>query len=125
MPRIQLIKIRRDTAANWAAANPVLALGEPGYATDTKVQKTGDGVTAWNSLAANGSTTYAPISSLATVIAYNGDGSVNTVTETASGAVTTYTYNGDGTPATESRVLSGVTTLRTFAYSGGNLIGVS
>jgi hypothetical protein len=27
------IKLRRDTAANWASANPVLALGEPGYDT--------------------------------------------------------------------------------------------
>ena len=44
------IKLRRDTAANWATNNPVLALGEPGLETDTNLVKYGDGVTAWNSL---------------------------------------------------------------------------
>jgi microcystin-dependent protein len=42
------IQLRSDTAANWETANPILALGEMGYATDTKVLKIGDGVTAWN-----------------------------------------------------------------------------
>jgi len=69
--------------------------------------------------------TYVPVSSLREVITYNGDGTVNTVTETGSGAVTTYTYNSDGTPATESRLFGGVTTLRTFTYAGGNLVGVA
>jgi Major tropism determinant N-terminal domain len=45
------IKIRRDTAANWTANNPVLTTGEPGLETDTKKLKFGDGSTAWNSLA--------------------------------------------------------------------------
>lgn len=44
------IQYRRDTAANWTAANPVLALGEPGWETDTKKRKVGDGTTAWASL---------------------------------------------------------------------------
>jgi hypothetical protein len=44
------IKLRRDTAANWAAANPVLALAEPGLEIDTNSIKYGNGVTAWNSL---------------------------------------------------------------------------
>lgn len=46
------IRLRRGTAAQWAAANPVLALAEPGYETDTRVLKLGNGVTAWNSLPA-------------------------------------------------------------------------
>lgn len=45
-----IIKLRRDTAANWASYNPILSLGEPGVETDTKRWKIGDGVTAWNSL---------------------------------------------------------------------------
>lgn len=45
------IKIRRDTAANWNAANPVLADGEQGRDTTNKKTKTGDGVTAWGQLA--------------------------------------------------------------------------
>lgn len=44
------INTRRDTAANWAAANPVLQLGERGHERDTRKSKTGDGVTAWNDL---------------------------------------------------------------------------
>lgn len=44
------IQFRRGTAAQWAAANPVLGSGELGYETDTKYFKLGDGVTAWNSL---------------------------------------------------------------------------
>lgn len=44
------IQLRRDTAANWAAANPVLAQGEGGLETDTKFIKWGDGVLAWNNL---------------------------------------------------------------------------
>ena len=45
-----LIQLRRDTAANWAVVNPVLAAGEPGYALDTGVLKLGDGTSAWASL---------------------------------------------------------------------------
>jgi hypothetical protein len=45
------IKNRRDTAALWTLNNPVLALAEQGYETDSKKWKTGDGVTAWNDLA--------------------------------------------------------------------------
>lgn len=44
------IKTRRDTAAEWTSANPVLSLGEMGIETDTKKFKFGDGNTAWNSL---------------------------------------------------------------------------
>lgn len=43
-------QIRRDTAANWTAANPTLLEGEWALETDTKLTKLGDGVTAWNSL---------------------------------------------------------------------------
>jgi len=45
-----LIKLRRDTASNWATVNPTLASGEPGLETDTLKIKYGNGSTAWNSL---------------------------------------------------------------------------
>ena len=45
------IQFRRDTAAAWTAANPVLAIGEIGLETDTSKWKSGNGSTAWNSLA--------------------------------------------------------------------------
>lgn len=44
------IKVRRDTAANWASANPIPAPGEPCYETDTGILKFGDGTTNYNSL---------------------------------------------------------------------------
>lgn len=44
------IRLRRDTAANWTAANPVLLNGEVGFETDTRKLKLGDGTTAWNTL---------------------------------------------------------------------------
>ncbi|CAB5214666.1 hypothetical protein UFOVP190_210 [uncultured Caudovirales phage] len=51
------IQIRRDTALNWTATNPVLAQGEPGLEIDTNKVKYGNGSTAWNLLdyAAGGS----------------------------------------------------------------------
>jgi len=45
------IQFRRDTAAAWTSANPVLAVGEIGLETDTTKFKFGNGSTAWNSLA--------------------------------------------------------------------------
>ena len=47
---VKRIRIRRDTSANWAFVNPVLALGEIGIATDVKRKKVGDGATLWNAL---------------------------------------------------------------------------
>jgi hypothetical protein len=44
------IQLRNDTAANWAAANPVLALAEMGVETDTDQFKLGNGVDPWNDL---------------------------------------------------------------------------
>ena len=45
-----LIQFRRDTAAAWTAANPVLASGEMGVETNTNQFKIGNGSTPWNSL---------------------------------------------------------------------------
>ena len=49
-----LIQFRRDTAAAWALANPVLASGEMGIETDTNQYKIGNGSSPWNSLAYGG-----------------------------------------------------------------------
>ena len=43
-------QLRRDTALRWEEVNPVLALAEPGYETNTGFMKLGDGITAWNQL---------------------------------------------------------------------------
>lgn len=42
--------LRSGTAALWLGANPVLLAGEPGYETDTKRLRIGDGVTAFTAL---------------------------------------------------------------------------
>jgi hypothetical protein len=44
------IKLRRGTAAQWTAANPVLAIGEVGVEYDTEKVKVGNGVDAWADL---------------------------------------------------------------------------
>lgn len=44
------IQLRRGTAAQWTAANPVLAAGEVGVETDTVRFKIGTGSTAWETL---------------------------------------------------------------------------
>lgn len=44
------VKIRRDVAASWTAASPVLERGEFGYETDTSRIKVGDGGTPWTGL---------------------------------------------------------------------------
>lgn len=42
--------VRRDTAANWSSANPILLEGEMGYETDTGRLKIGGRNLPWNSL---------------------------------------------------------------------------
>lgn len=43
-------KLRRGTAAQWMAVNPVLQTGEPGVETDTGKLKIGNGVSHWLAL---------------------------------------------------------------------------
>lgn len=44
------IHAKRATAAEWTAANPVLATSEIGFERDTGKMKVGDGTTAWTTL---------------------------------------------------------------------------
>lgn len=44
------IKLRRGLSTAFLTNNPVLAAGEPAFATDTGILKIGDGTTAYNSL---------------------------------------------------------------------------
>jgi hypothetical protein len=89
------IKIRRDTAANWTATNPILASGEPGLETDTLAVKYGDGVTAWNDLLYGTVETaitvsgnaQANITSVGTLTNLSVAGNVNTANLTATGNV--------------------------------------
>jgi len=62
-------QLRRDTAANWANTNPILALGEPGVETDTLRVKIGDGNTAWNSLGYSITKDFADLTNTPTTLA--------------------------------------------------------
>lgn len=44
------IQLRRGTASQWTSTDPILALGEVGFETDTGKVKIGTGSTAWTSL---------------------------------------------------------------------------
>jgi hypothetical protein len=50
MPVINLIQLRRGTAAQWVTANPTLAAGEAGFETDTGKFKLGNGTENWATL---------------------------------------------------------------------------
>lgn len=52
--------LRRDTAAGWTVANPILREGEEGYETDTGRRKVGNGTSAWNELSYTVDQTYTP-----------------------------------------------------------------
>lgn len=50
MPVQTVIKLRRDSAADWTSADPILAEGELGLETDTTKIKIGDGTNNWSDL---------------------------------------------------------------------------
>ena len=70
-----IIRIRRDTLANWTSVNPVLAIGEISYDTTSEAIRIGDGTTVWLSLPSIGaSSVTAPIN--ATYITQVADGTL-------------------------------------------------
>lgn len=44
------MRIKTDTASNWASNNPTLLAGEVAFVSDSNVVKIGDGTTAFSSL---------------------------------------------------------------------------
>lgn len=128
------IQLRRDTAANWTSANPVLAQGEPGVESNTGKVKIGNGSTAWNSLAYFGDVSTldavgdVTITSAATnqVLQWNGSAWVNsdvTIAE-VTGLQTALDgkvdeVNGAVTTASTSLTVVRNITLSTSAPSGG------
>lgn len=45
-----IFQLRRGLSYDWAASNPVLRSGEPGFEIDTHLYKLGDGRTPWLAL---------------------------------------------------------------------------
>lgn len=56
---------RRDTEANWTSSGKILAAGEIGFATDSKIIKMGDGVNTWENLTIPYDGRYLPINGTA------------------------------------------------------------
>jgi hypothetical protein len=88
------IKLRRDTAANWTANDPVLALGEAGYDTTNNELRVGDGTTVWSLLSAVGGTSN-KITAEKTYSDNYSDGSEHTFTYTT-GSIAVQMGNDDG-----------------------------
>lgn len=125
-----VIQIRGDTAANWTSINPVLHQREKGIETDTGKEKTGDGVTAWNTLIysstplsytpVSGNTAtwrtslypWVPIDKTSFVIEYTGDG-IGLIPDNVAGQ----TYLQDAFATVDSWVATG----GTASVSGGVL----
>jgi len=89
---IKRLQLRRDTAANWTSANPVLLAGELGAETDTGKFKVGDGSAAWASLAYSSGP--AGTAGTAATVA------VGTVTTLSAGSSATVTNGGSSAAAT-------------------------
>lgn len=45
-----IFQVKRGKAQAWETLNPILRIGEPGFAYDDNIFKVGDGVTPWNDL---------------------------------------------------------------------------
>lgn len=101
-----LIKIRRDTAANWATNNPILALGEPGLELDTRKIKYGDGASNWNTLQYQASTYVLPTASIGQVGGVRIDGT--TITISPSGIISANINSTYQLPPATTTILGGV-----------------
>ena len=138
------IQPRRDVSTNWTSVNPVLAVGELGFETDTGRSKRGDGSTEWTDLGyddaymqlarnpdlliagtitrnSDGAATSAPV--------VWPDGSPGTYTATTlstdfPGAVDAYTIT-YGSPVTKTYTQSAVTRDSSGAVTAAPEIGVS
>ena len=79
------ILLRRGTAAEWTASNPILLEAEVGVETDTKKLKVGDGLTVWASLPYINLTPAAAASIYATIANPTFTGTVSGVTKSMVG----------------------------------------
>ena len=117
MTAVYQLKLRSDSAANWTAVNPVLALGEPGYETDTLRFKIGNGSTAWNSLVYQGDVT-----EVLAGTGLSGGGTTGSITLSIDSTVAT--LSGAQTLSNKtiaSPVLTGVTSAETVDLSAATL----
>lgn len=87
------IIFKKGTDAEFAASNPILASGEPGWTTDSKVFKIGDGSTNWNSLAGVTGAGGGINSNPAGIPGASGISNIVQITQAAFNALTSYSAN--------------------------------
>jgi len=115
-----VIKLRRDTAANWTSTNPTLASGEQGFETDTGKVKIGNGSTAWTSLAYSnpgGTVPQSQVTNLTSDLAAKAPLVSPSLTTPSLGVATATSINGTTIPSTSTLVTtaSGTATAATTA----------
>lgn len=108
-----LIQLRRDTAANWTLANPILAQGEPGVELVTNKWKIGNGIDVWVDLPYQG--TQLPTNN-AGYLYNNGTGTLTWGPVPIPGTVTSVGMNMGTTGFSVSP--AAITTTGTFAITG-------
>ena len=104
------IQLRKDTSANWASTNPILAQGEIGVDITSGFFKVGDGSTAWNSLefpkevaaTASGTDTYSVTYSPAPIAYVSGKAYLVKFTNANTGAAT-INFNSLGTKSIKKK----------------------
>ena len=129
-----IIKLRRDTAANWTSSNPILAAGEPGLETDTLRVKYGDGSNTWANLAyqAVGNATFATnagtanVANLVAVANVSGIGNIATVNLDGN---TSNALRGDGSfgpvDSAGTNITNGLTEVSIPTANGNVIINVN
>lgn len=97
------IKLRRDTATNWNAEDPILAQGEPGWDLTNLELRVGDGTSTWSELtpiSGGGSGTMSAAEILAALVTVDGAGSgldADTLDGTSSAGFAAAGHNHTGT----------------------------
>ena len=67
MPRQDMIRARRGTAAEWALSTDILYSGELAWASDTNEFKLGDGLNTFSALPTNDATVAAFVTGLSLI----------------------------------------------------------
>jgi hypothetical protein len=126
MAVVTQIQVRRGTASQWTSTNPTLAAGEWGLETDTLKTKIGNGSTAWTSLAYQGAGTVTSITAgtglSGGTITTTGTIAIDSTVVTLSGSQT-LTNKTLTTPVISSISNSGTVTLPTGSVTLASLTG--
>lgn len=100
------IRLRADTSSSWSSVNPILAIGEPGFETDTRRIRIGDGATPFLSLPYYYLSTDFDPAGYMPVAAASYTGNLNSITTTGVFKIGTGATNGPAGMANSDWLLS-------------------